>query len=433
MTIQFDMSAKLAQRGSKVFPGAINSLNYLLPAVGGPLYIDRADGAYLYDVDGNRFIDFWPSHSALLVGHNHPAVREAVERQIARGSNFGLATQVQVELAERLQERFPSIEKLVFTDSNTRATSYAVKLARAATNRQMIAKIQGGYHGTVDTLWYGLQKLYGDGPGDRPVGTMRGVSERVAEELVLLQWNRIEETLEVLRGVGDRLAGIIVEPVLGDGIIPPAEGYLQALREHCTEVGALLVYDEAVTCGMSPGGAQQVLGVLPDITVVGKSMGGGMPIAAVGASAEVMSLCDPSSGLPPVPISMTYAGHPVAAAAGLAQLDLLGAEQYAYMTSLADRLAAGTQELAARYDAPLTITTANHLFYFHWGPERITDWRDHYACSDDILAHIQNMLLEDGIYLGSKGRACMSTAHTEGDIARLLESLERALKNQLAR
>lgn len=418
-------SEALTSRAHEVFPGAINSNNYFLPAVGGPLFIERADGVELVDVDGNRLIDFWISHSAVLVGHNNPVVRAAVEDQLSRGSNFGLAATVQVELAERLKARFPSLERLVFTDSNTRANSYAIRLARAYTGRSVIAKIQGGYHGTVDTFWVGLQKVYGEPYGERVVRP--GVPQGVVDDVVLIQWNDEADTRRVFAEYGEQLAGLLVEPVLGDGVIEPAPGYLELLKDLCDEHGALLLFDEAVTCGMSSGGAQVVYDVIPHICVVGKAVGGGMPLAAVGASEEIMELADCRSGMPPVPVSMTYAGHPVACAAGVAQLDLLGDSEYEHMRRLADRFKAGVDEIASEKGVPLSATTARHLFFMHWHEGPMNDWHDHYECDDPTLARIQDSILRQGIYLGSKGRACMTVAHTDEHVDQLLEALSNAV------
>lgn len=419
-------SENLGRRASEVFPGAINSNNYLIPRVGGPLFIDHADGPYLVDVDGNRYIDFWPSHSALLVGHNHPDVRGAVEDQLSRGSNFGLATGVQVDLAEELQRRFPTMERMVYADSNTRANSYAVRLARAFTGRHLYAKIQGAYHGTVDTFFVGVQKAYGEPVGERVARP--GIPRGVVDDVVLIQWNDPAQCAEVFERYGDQLAGVLVEPVLGDGIIPPAPGFLEALRAGCDAHGALLIYDEAVTCGMTPGGAQRHFGVLPDITVVGKAMGGGLPFAAVGAREEIMQLTDPRHGMPAVPVSMTYAGHPLACAAALAQLKLLTDDSYDYMAGLATDLAAGVSKLADDHDVPLSITTAQHLFFLHWRKGAVEDWYQHRECDDALLGRIQDHLLERGIYLGNKGRACMSTAHTPEHVTALLDGLASALE-----
>ena len=379
-------SQDLARRASEVFPGAINSNNYLIPGINGPLFIQKAEGPYLVDADGNRFIDFWPSHSALLVGHNHPEVREAIENQLSRGSNFGLATRVQVDLAEELQRRFPSMERMVYADSNTRANSYAVRLARAFTGRHLYAKIQGAYHGTVDTFFVGVQKAYGEPVGERVARP--GIPQGVVDDVVLIQWNDHAQCAEIFERYGDQLAGVLIEPVLGDGIIPPAPGFLEALRAGCDEHGCLLLYDEAVTCGMTPGGAQRHYNVAPDITVVGKAMGGGLPFAAVGAREEIMALTDPRHGMPPVPVSMTYAGHPLACAAALAQLKLLTDDRYDYMAGLATDLAAGVLQLAQEQDVPLTITTAQHLFFLHWRHGAVKDWYDHRDCDDARLGRI---------------------------------------------
>jgi glutamate-1-semialdehyde 2,1-aminomutase len=418
-------SAELEQRALRLFPGGINSNNYLIPTIEGPLFIERADGSRLVDVDGNTYVDFWPSHSALLVGHNHPDMRAAIEEQLSHGSNFGLATSVQLDLADELQRRFPSMERMVFADSNTRANSYAVRLARAFTGRHLYAKIQGAYHGTVDTFFVGVQKVY-----DEPVGELvarPGIPRGVVDDVVLIQWNDAAQAQEVFDGHGDELAAVLIEPVLGDGIIPPAPGFLEALRKGCDEHGALLIYDEAVTCGMSPGGAQQYFGIHPDLSVVGKGVGGGLPFAAVGGREEIMQLTDPRNGMPQVPISMTFAGHPLACAAAIAQLKLLTDDTYDHMSGLATKIAAGVTAIAGEYEVPLSATTAQHLFYLHWHDGPVENWYDHRECDDEILARIQGLMLENGIYIGSKGRSCICAAHTDKDVGLYLDALRAAV------
>jgi glutamate-1-semialdehyde 2,1-aminomutase len=322
----------------------------------------------------------------------------------------------QVELAEELKRRFPSMERMVYADSNTRANSYAVRLARAFTGRDLYAKIQGAYHGTVDTFFVGVQKAYGEPLGERIARP--GIPRGVVDDVILMQWNDPEQCATVFAEY---------EPVLGDGIIPPAPGFLEALREGCDSCGGQLIYDEAVTCGMSPGGAQQHYGVAPDITVVGKAMGGGLPFAAVGAREEIMKLTDSRGGMPAVPVSMTYAGHPIACAAALAQLQLLGPSEYEHMAHVSAMLADGVAALAEECGIPLTATTAQHLFFLHWHDGPVRTWYDHRDCDDGVLATIQDRLLEQGIYLGNKGRACMSTAHSEAHVTQLLDALAVAV------
>jgi glutamate-1-semialdehyde 2,1-aminomutase len=316
---------------------------------------------------------------------------------------------------------------MVYADSNTRANSYAVRLARAFTGRHLYAKIQGAYHGTVDTFFVGVQKAY-----DEPIGELvarPGIPRGVVDDVVLMQWNDAAQAQEIFDRHGDELAGVLIEPVLGDGIIPPTPGFLQALRKGCDDHGALLIYDEAVTCGMTPGGAQQYFGVRPDISVVGKGVGGGLPFAAVGASEEIMQLTDPRNGMPPVPISMTYAGHPLACAAAVAQLKLLTDDCYDHMSGLATKLAAGVDEIATQHSVPLSATTAQHLFYLHWHDGPVKTWYDHRECDDAILGKIQGLMLEQGIYIGNKGRSCICAAHTEEDVALYLDALQAAVEN----
>jgi glutamate-1-semialdehyde 2,1-aminomutase len=418
-------SAALAERARRVFPGGVTSMNYLLPA--GPVFVERAQGAYLFDLDGNRYVDFANSHSALLVGHDHPAVRAAVERQLARGTNFGLGAPVQVELAERLQARVPSLERLVLTDSATKASHYSVKLARAFTGRPRIAKFQGAYHGTLDTLFFGVQKGYGYGEVPGTKVTRPGVSPAAAAEVVLLQWNESDQVRAAFAAEGDTLAGLILEPVVGDGVLTPEPGFLELLRAECNRHGCLLIFDEAVTFGIGPGGAQGRYGVRPDLTCIGKVAGAGLPLAAVGGRADVLALTDPSLGLPPVPIATTYPGHPLACAAGAAQLDLLTPEAHARVAEAAEWLRDGVAAIAARHAVPLYLTTAGHLFFFHWNPDLVRTFAEHYACAGAPLDYLSRRLFEQGIHIGWHGRGCTSLAHTAADLQALLDAVETAV------
>jgi glutamate-1-semialdehyde 2,1-aminomutase len=272
--------------------------------------------------------------------------------------------------------------------------------------------------------------VYGEPVGE--VVARPGIPQGVVDDVVLIQWNDPVQAQEVFERYGDQLAGVLIEPVLGDGIIPPAPGFLEALRKGCNDHGAMLIYDEAVTCGMNTGGAQQHFGVLPDISVVGKAVGGGLPFAAVGAREEIMELTDPRQGMPPVPISMTYAGHPLACAAAVAQLRLMTEDRYEHMANLATTLADGVQSIADDRAVPLSATTAQHLFYLHWHDGPVKTWSDHRECDDGILADIQGLMLEQGIYIGNKGRACICAAHTDEDVARYLEALQSAVETVTA-
>lgn len=425
LTAQYERSAALAARAAELMPGGVTSINHLLPR--GVAYIDRAEGAHLWDVDGNRYVDFWNSHSALIAGHNHPVVREAIVRQLARGTNYGLAAPVQVDLAERLQSRFPGLERLLLTDSATRSVGYAVRLARAATGRDRVAKVHGAYHGTADTLYFGLQPGYGYGEEPGRMVTRPGVPASAADDVVLLQWNEFELTELSLEANEDRLAAVIVEPVLGDGVLTPAPGYLELLRTWSNDAGAVLIFDETVTCGIGEGGAQEHYGVRPDLTCLGKTIGGGLPIGAIGGVADLMALADPTAGIPPVPVAMTYPGHPLSCAAGVAQLDLLDVREHARLAELAQGIASGIAHIGAVHSVPLHATSIGHLFFFHWGRPPVRTFREHFGCDRDALAYLSARLLDGGCYMGWHGRGCVTLAHNEDHIEMLLACVEAAV------
>jgi glutamate-1-semialdehyde 2,1-aminomutase len=427
---RFDRSAALARRTRSLLPGGVINFHYRLPP--GPVYIDRADGAVLRDIDGNEFVDFWLSHSALLAGHNHPAVREAISQQLERGTNFGLGTPVQAEFVEALAGRMPSLECMTLTDSPSRSIAYAVRLARAATGRQAIAKAQGAYHGSTDTVYIGLQPPYGESPGARVVRP--GVSERAAADMVLYQWNELEATEQILGARADELACIIVEPVVGDGVLAPDLTFLAALRRFCDEHGCVLVFDETITCGMGPGGAQEAYGLRPDLTVLGKSIGAGLPISALGGRPDLMALAAPGSpGLPEVPLGTTFPGHPLACAAGLAHMALLDTAAHESINRRTADLAAELDAIGRRHGAPFYSTSAGHLFFMHWREGApVRTYREHFGCDGAALSHVSRRLFEAGIYIGWHGRGCTSLAHTDEQVARLLEVVDAAVGEVVA-
>ncbi len=314
-----DQSHALFSRAQQLLPGGVNSPVRAFKSVGGePFFVERADGAYLYDVDGNRYIDYVGSWGPMIVGHNHPAVRQAVKKAIDNGLSFGAPCAAEVTMAETITRLVPSCEMVRMVNSGTEATLSAIRLARGATGRNRIVKFEGCYHGHGDSF---LVKA-GSGMLTLGVPTSPGVPAGLSELTLTLPYNDFEAATALFEQQGDDIAGLIIEPVVGNAnCIPPREGYLQHLRELCTKHGALLIFDEVMTgFRVALGGAQAHYGITPDLTTFGKIIGGGMPVGAYGGRRELMQQIAPAG---PIYQAGTLSGNPVAMAAGLAMLELV--------------------------------------------------------------------------------------------------------------
>src|SRR5438067_855016 len=319
-------SEELFRRAQKVIPGGVNSPVRAFRGVGGqPLFIARGDGAYLFDADGNRYIDYVGSWGPLLLGHRHPAILEALERALTIGTSFGAPTEQEVELAEAIMDAVPSIEMVRLVNSGTEATMSAIRVARGFTGRDLIVKFEGCYHGHVDSL---LVKA-GSGMATLGIADTQGVPQAIAETTIALPFNSLDAVEAAFKSRGDQIAAVIVEPVVGNmGCVPPLPGYLQGLRAITEQHGALLIFDEVMTgFRVAFGGAQQLYGIRPDLTTLGKVIGGGLPVGAYGGRKDIMSQVAPAG---PIYQAGTLSGNPLAVAAGLAMLRHLKAHPDIY-------------------------------------------------------------------------------------------------------
>ncbi len=298
---QFASSGRHFERARRVLPGGVTrSLNFWEPH---PVYLHSGKGAYVCDVDGHRLLDLINNYTALVLGHADPRVVRAVGRQLELGTSFAFSSDLEVVLAELLVARVPSIERVRFTGSGTEAAMFALRAARAATGRPLIAKMEGGFHGTHDEVAISIRpRLDAAGPPDRPrsVGETNGLIAGVTDHVIVLPFNRPTDATELIREHADELAAVIVEPVLGvGGMIPPVSSFLPALRRACTEHGIVLIFDEVITLRLAPGGAQELYGVTPDLTIMGKIIGGGLPIGALGGNESLMEMFAPRGGHDP--------------------------------------------------------------------------------------------------------------------------------------
>jgi glutamate-1-semialdehyde 2,1-aminomutase len=419
-------SEELFQQARIHIPGGVNSPVRAFKAVGGtPVFIERSEGAYIFDAEGKRYIDYVLSWGPMLAGHNHPAVREAVIRQCGKGLSFGAPTELETRLADRLCDIMPNMDLVRMVNSGTEATMSAIRLARGATGRDTIVKFEGCYHGHSDSL---LVKA-GSGALTLGVPSSPGVPAALADHTLTLGYNDAEGLREAFAAHGDRIACAIVEPVAGNmNCIPPQPGFLETLRELCTAHGAVLILDEVMT-GFRFGlqGAQGFYGIEADLTTLGKVIGGGMPVGAFGGKREIMEQIAP---LGPVYQAGTLSGNPVCMAAGLATLDLLSAPGfYEPLFARTTALCEGLEAAAAEAGVPFTTNHAGTMFGgFFTAEPQVSNYRQVMACDTAAFNRFFHRMLAEGVYLApaSYEAGFMSAAHTDADIEQTLAAARSA-------
>ena len=415
------------QEAQRYLAGGVNSPVRAFRAVGGtPPFIQRGAGARLYDLDGNEYIDYVCSWGALIAGHAHPDVVERLQRAVERGTSYGAPTELETALARRVVELFPSIELVRFVNSGTEATMSAIRLARAATGRAKIVKFTGCYHGHADPLL----ATAGSGLLTFGIPSSPGVTPGTAADTISLPYNRLEPVEEAFSQAGGEIAAVIVEPVAGNmGVVLPAEGFLQGLREITRRHGALLIFDEVITgFRLAPGGAQELYGVQPDLTCLGKILGGGLPVGAYGGRRELMELLAP---LGPVYQAGTLSGNPLAMEAGLATLELLhrpGA--YERLEALSARLADGLRRAGEQAGVPVTLNRAGSMLTAFFTSEPVTSYETATRADTARYARFHQAMLWRGVYLAPSQfeAAFVSLAHGDEEIDRTLEAAEEALR-----
>ena len=406
----------------------MNSPARAFKAVGrDPVFIERADGARIYDEDGNSYLDYIGSWGPMILGHRHPAVIEALQDALRLGTSYGAPTSGEIEIADLICEIVPSIESVRLVNSGTEATMSAIRVARGYTGRDLVVKFIGNYHGHVDSL---LVKA-GSGLATLGISDSAGVPAAFAATTIALPYNSLEAVEECFQAHGDKIACVILEPVVGNmGCVPPAEGYLQGLRKITERDGALLIFDEVMTgFRVALGGAQQRYGVTPDMTTLGKIIGGGLPVGAYGGRQDIMNKVSP---IGPVYQAGTLSGNPLAVAAGLATLKLLHAEPQVYenIDRKAKALAKGVAAAAAAAGVTMTVNRVASMVTFFFNPGPVTDWDSAALSRTDVFGAFFRAMLDRGIYLpcSQYEAAFVSAALADEDIDATVAAAEESLK-----
>ena len=420
-------SARLFKEALRLIPGGVNSPVRAFASVGRtPVFIEKARGSKLWDVDGNQFIDYVGSWGPMILGHAHPQILRAIKKAADNGTSFGAATEREVEMAELISTIMPSIEMVRMVNSGTEATMSAIRLARAFTGRDKIIKFEGCYHGHADSF---LIKA-GSGAMTLGVPDSPGIPAAIGGATLTARYNNIASVENLLAAYPGQVAGLIVEPVVVNmGCVVPADGFLEGLRSLCTNQGIVFIMDEVMTgFRVALGGAQQRYGITPDLTTLGKIIGGGLPVGAYGGRKEIMKLVAPSG---PMYQAGTLSGNPLAMAAGIEMIKMLCGKKtiYAQLEKKSARLEFGLQSIIDKHRFPLTQNRVGSMFTLFFTKERVVDYETAKTSDTKKFAAYFSSMLDQGIYLAPSQfeAAFMSAAHSDKDIDRTIRAAEKAL------
>ncbi|MCE4971426.1 glutamate-1-semialdehyde 2,1-aminomutase [Staphylococcus chromogenes] len=429
--MNFSKSENLQNQSNEYILGGVNSPSRSYKAVGGgaPVVMKKGQGAYLYDVDGNKYIDYLQAYGPIITGHAHPHITQAIQEQAALGVLFGTPTELEIEFARKLRAAIPSLEKMRFVNSGTEAVMTTIRVARAYTNRNKIIKFAGCYHGHSDLVLVAA----GSGPSQLGSPDSAGVPKSVAQEVITVPFNNIDAFKEAMAHWGDQVAGVLVEPIVGNfGMVEPQPGFLEAVNEITHEYGGLVIYDEVITAfRFHYGAAQDLLGVYPDLTAFGKIVGGGLPIGGYGGRQDIMEQVAP---LGPAYQAGTMAGNPLSMKAGIALLEVLEKEGvYEKLNQLGARLEEGLQASIDKYQIKATINRVGGALTVYFTDEKVTHYDQADQSDGEQFAKFFKLMLQQGINLApSKYEAWfLTTEHTEEDIDQTLKAADYAFQ-QLA-
>ena len=426
-------SAELHQRGLSVIPDGLSRSTVIIRPH--PIYVDHGKGAWLTDVDGNRYLDCNNNFTSIILGHADPVIESAVRTQLASGTAFSMATEAEIELAEILCGRISSCEQIRFCNSGTEAVMGAIKAARAFTRRPAIIKVEGSYHGTYDHAEVSLgsdPSNWGVAAAPSTIPYAQGAPESLAEEVVVVQFNDEQGAVEAIRRVGPRLAAVLLDPMpsrVGMPALDPA--FSEALRQTTREVEALLILDEVISFRLAQGGAQAVHGIDPDMTVLAKIIGGGFPVGAIGGRSDVMEVFSAVEGdRAAVPSGGTYTANPVTMTAGIACMRQLSESSFDRLDDLGNQIRGVLEHLFEQRSAQWQVTGDGSLFRIHPHQRRIRSYRDAHLDSDEatVMTSLQHRLLEREVYLSGYGMGCVNLATSDADVHHLLGAMDEALE-----
>lgn len=420
-------SLKLFERAKELIPGGVNSPVRAFKAVGGnPPFIKKAKGSKLWDEDGNKYIDYVGSWGPMILGHSHPAVVEAIQKQAELGSSYGAPTKLEVEMAEIITQAMPNIEMVRMVNSGTEATMSAIRLARAFTQKDKIIKFKGCYHGHGDMLLSSA----GSGVATLGIPDSPGVTKNVAQDTISVSFNDLDALKEVFETYPYDIACVIIEPITGNmGVVMPLDGYLQEVRKICDKYDTLLIFDEVMTgFRVAYGGAQSIYRVKPDLTCLGKIIGGGLPVGAYGGRNEIMRMVAPSG---PMYQAGTLSGNPLAMAAGIATLkELQKKDTYKILDEKAKKLAKGIEIASDKYDIPVCLTGVGSMMCIFFISQPVLDYEIAKLSNLDMFNSYFRNMLKSGIYLAPSQfeAAFISLAHTDEDIEKTIKAIDSSFK-----
>jgi len=426
-------SRAIHERAVQVMPGGTTrTTTYFEPY---PLYIDRGQGCRVWDVDGTERIDMLGNYTAMILGHAHPKIVEAIREQASRGTGFAAANPVEVKLATLLCERVPSLDAVRFCNSGTEATMFAMRLARAFTGRSKIARMEGGYHGTHDHAEGSTPPVPAEaGPADMPLPRpdSMGTPRWALEQTVVLPFNNAAACEAIIRKEAADLAAVILEPIIGaGGVIPATVEFLRALRSLTHELGILLIFDEVISLRVAPGGAQQAYGVTPDLTTLGKIIGGGLPVAGFGGRADVMELLDPRRD-PSIAQGGTYNGNPLGMAAGVAAMTELTPDVYDDLNRKGARVCEELAEVFASHDVGVQVNGAGSMFALHFTDRPVVDYRSMAAADKNKTRELFLGLVNHGVLMAPRAMGALSTPMGEDDIQQLIDAVDDVVAERKA-